>query len=37
MIVVNLAELRNQVVLTPNMETAIQFLEEHGQSELAVG
>ena len=31
MIVADLAQLRSQVVLTPNMETAIAFLERSGQ------
>ncbi len=30
MIVANLEHLKDQVVLTPNMETAIAFLTEHG-------
>lgn len=37
MIVADLRQLRNQVVVTPNMEKAIAFLEESGQAELEVG
>lgn len=37
MIVVDLAQLRGQIALTPNMETAIAFLEASGQDELAEG
>jgi len=37
MIVADLAHLRDQVVLTPNMETAIAFLVESGQKEFPEG
>lgn len=37
MIVCDLDELRQQVVLTPNMKTAVGFLETSGRSELAEG
>jgi YhcH/YjgK/YiaL family protein len=37
MIVCDLDELRQQVVLTPNMKTAVEFLETSGRSELAEG
>jgi YhcH/YjgK/YiaL family protein len=37
MIVVDLAELRGQVVLTPNMEKGLNFLLESGQKEFPVG
>ena len=37
MIVSDLSQLRNQVVVTPNMEKAIAFLEKSGQAEMEVG
>ena len=37
MIVTDLVHLREQVVLTPNIEAAIAFLETSGQNEIAVG
>jgi YhcH/YjgK/YiaL family protein len=37
MIVANLENLKDQVVLTPNMETAINFLIESGQAEHPAG
>ena len=37
MIVANLENLKDQVVLTPNMETAIKFLIEQGQAEHPAG
>jgi YhcH/YjgK/YiaL family protein len=37
MIVANLENLKDQVVLTPNMETAINWLVEHGQAEHPAG
>ncbi len=37
MIVVDLKNLRDQVVLTPNMEKAVAFLEQSGQDNLAEG
>jgi len=37
MIVGDLAQLRNQAALTPNLETAIAYLQKSGQDDLPIG